>query len=180
MIKFPQIPRLFSARTFRFVGMVVAWFCLLSLIAVNLTSRLGMKSSFGDLASTAIATKGNAQVHLALARIFFQNGQVPQAAGEIAVAVASSQNVLGASTDMNQLLNEWQQEPIALTKAYRYWLSVTWEKPDYRDAFIMAAINAYKLGKFPEAKSLINKALALDPNYPPLISLKQTISTVLH
>lgn len=63
------------------------------------------------------------------------------------------QSVLGASV-----------ATLTAQTQFAYWKKLIEEKPDYRDAYIMAASLAHELGNDEEAMSLINRALTLDPN----------------
>jgi len=109
MIKFPADP-ISPATNFRSKGW---WWpgLSLSLIAVNLTTA-GNEIINSGFSLTAIATKWQCPVHLLSPGYSSQNGQVPQAAGEIAVAVASSQTCSELSTDMNQLF-KWHRNHCA-------------------------------------------------------------------
>ncbi len=61
--------------------------------------------------------------------------------------------VLGAAT-----------APHVLEAQLSYWKKLIEEKPDYRDAYIMAAFLSYQLGEKGQTKEFLQKALTLDPN----------------
>lgn len=56
-----------------------------------------------------------------------------------------------------------ESESAELQSRFAYWKSIAEEKPDYRDAFLMAAAAAYQLENYEEARTLTNRAFALDP-----------------
>jgi hypothetical protein len=60
--------------------------------------------------------------------------------------------------------------------SYNEWKQIVAERPDYRDGYMMLAWYSRELGKNEEAKSYIQKVLALDPNFiVPEIFLGETV-----
>ncbi len=105
---------------------------------------------------------------MALANFFWKQGEPQNAKREMTLAEdlyqTTAGSVLGATTDPAAFLKEWQQEPQRLKENYAYWKNVVQERPDYRDAYIMAGTLAYELGDTTEALNYLGKARALDPN----------------
>lgn len=48
---------------------------------------------------------------------------------------------------------------------YDFWKTIIRDHPDYRDGYIRAAIHAYELGLFSEAREYVEKAKSIDPNF---------------
>lgn len=67
-------------------------------------------------------------------------------------------------------------ESAELASQFLYWKNLTEEKPDYRDAFVMAATAAYKLKRYEDAKIFINRAFVLDPTSPTVRELQEIIT----
>lgn len=66
-------------------------------------------------------------------------------------------------------------ESAKLTDQFTYWQTIAYENPDYRDAFVAAASLAYRLGKIDEARSLIDRAYALDATFPAVVEMKKIL-----
>jgi tetratricopeptide (TPR) repeat protein len=178
MNKLPQFSRLFSADLQKLCLATCLWFGLIALLGLNIDLALRTNTNTSSLAISAILSKDNRQAHLSLARIFFNNGNVTQTKYEIDQAKNIMGTVLGTASDNTYSIEAWQQKPLLLTKDYAFWKSVIDDKPDYRDAYIMASIQSYNLGKTGDALVLINQALTIDPNYAPAINLKKSIFAV--
>ena len=115
------------------------------------------------------------QSHVQTALTLWDRGFYKTAKKELVLAsdlyMSDPGSVLGVATAPAKILADWESQPQKLYGDYAFWVEVTREKPDYRDGFFMAGVNAYKLGKRSEAKEYFQKAYALDPNYPPLNTL---------
>lgn len=115
------------------------------------------------------------QSHMQAAFTLWNKGFYKTAKNELLLAsdlyADTKGRVLGVATAPAEILADWESQPQKLYGDYAFWIKVTAEKPEYRDGFIMAGIDAYRLGKREEAKSLLQKAYALDPNYTPLNAL---------
>ena len=73
-----------------------------------------------------------------------------------------SLQVLGATTYPLDLLTEWREEPVRLESTYQFWKRTSEEKPDYRDAQLMAGLLAWQLGQTKEAKEYVTRFENLD------------------
>jgi len=104
-------------------------------------------------------------------------GSQTQAKREAALAqdLSRGRAVLGSNTSPSDLIRQWETEPAKIESQFAYWNAVAGERPDYRDALVMAAAYAYQLGNTEEARTLINRAFALDPASPTARELKTII-----
>jgi len=166
--KFPHIPRLFSA-TLLFL---VLWAGFGLLLAVN-----GLSLEAGSPATLYLPVLRrplSADVHTKTAQALWNTGHRQQAKYEAGLAQDLSGGAVLGDVAPSDLLTQWESEPVKLNDQFLHWKKITEEKPDYRDAFVMAAVFAYQLGNKPEAVALINRAFALDPS-PAIHELKNTI-----
>lgn len=77
-----------------------------------------------------------------------------------------ARNVLGATTGSSGVLTQWENEDNKIENRYSYWKSVSVVRPDYRDAFVALTSLSYTMGNLKEARSWLDRASALDPNFP--------------
>ncbi len=181
---FPQISRLFSASFFTGVFFwaerITLWALLIALFYMNISWMLHKSNPTQSITLPSLTHPFSAEIHKQTAINLWDQGYHAIAKNELLLAQdlynENSGNVLGASTDPSTLLSQWESQPQELTQAYEFWKSVIAQKPDYRDGYIMTAMNAYNLGKREEAKTLLQHAYAMDPNYPPTTNLLQRIS----
>lgn len=157
--RFPQISRFISATAF-----VLLWAGLGLLVGINSLGRMQHLPSilaYLEVLKEPLSPGG----HIRIAQTLWETGQQAQAKREATLAqdLTDGAVVLGTATSPSELLSRWETEPIQLQSQFAYWKTVTQEKPDYRDAFVMAAAAAFKLGNTQEALELINRAYALDP-----------------
>lgn len=168
-VHFPHITRLFSA---------LLWMILVAWIVANGFALRLIPSPLSQLLFPSLASPFSIAQHVATAERLWRLGYRQTATRELLIAtdlVKSKGSVLGATTDPTTLLALWKSEPTKLRAVYEHWKSVTAEKPDYRDGFLMAGIYAYQLENDSDAKLLFEKAYALDPNYKPTIEMLKKI-----
>lgn len=103
------------------------------------------------------------------AQSLWDAGSLTQAKHEATLAqdLSVSGTVLGSTISPS---------PELLASQFDHWKAIAQERPDYRDAFVMAAAYAYQLGNKEEARALINRAFALDPTSPTVQELLKIIS----
>jgi Tfp pilus assembly protein PilF len=178
MIKLPQIPRQIPARNITRLFPLFLWVSLTGILSVNVFAKIRAQSSASQISISSITMPYNRNVHLKLAKLYFENGKTQEAETELNEAKASAPNVLGDEINTSKVLSGWQNTQLLAKKNYTYWLSVIHDKPDYRDAYIMAAFTVYDLGKVDLARSYIRTALAIDPNYEPLVNLNKILSNM--
>lgn len=156
MFRFKHIPQLLSAGAL--------WLLLFAFISFNwytvAVAKPAIKQTLPVLFQPFQAT-----VHLELAQSLWREGLTVEAIHEAKLAreLESGNNVLGAASQTTTLLNHWESEPEKLKQLYTTWKQITLEKPDYADAFLMAAIYAYQSDLIAEAKKLIDEAAVLNP-----------------
>lgn len=159
-LRFPHIPRLFSAT----VSFVSLWAGLGLALTINIAQlqQSPTDTTYRFLLQTPLVASSHTQAALTL----WNQGRHEEAKHEAGIAqdLAAMGGVLGTSISAEDLLNTWEAEPERLHTAYSYWKKVTEQKPDYRDAFIIAAIHAYQLGYSQEAHTLIGQAAQIDPS----------------
>ena len=164
-VHFPQITRVFSA---------LLWAALAALLITNVLAIHNRPSKLSQLLFPSLANPFSIAQHVTTAKALWEEGFQKTATRELVIAqdlVESGGSVLGATSDPTALLTQWELEPSKLQATYEYWKSETVQKPDYRDGFLIAGAYAFQLGKTSEAKSLFEKAYALDPNYKPTIKM---------
>jgi len=123
--------------------------------------------------------------HLALAQTYWQRGDWPKTQTELLIAQtlfqsslpeAQQSKILGTSASPLDLLHQWAEEPVRLSKELEFWQNVVKEKPDYRDAYLQASALSYQLNKPEDAKKYLDQAAALDPNASVVSHLAQLLS----
>lgn len=82
------------------------------------------------------------------------------------IQMAIAENVLGAQTELNNVLSEWDYASHAQERTYEYWKQIISTYPEYRDGLIQLAQASYDLARFDEAKGYLSQAQTLDPNNP--------------
>jgi tetratricopeptide (TPR) repeat protein len=183
-VKFPQISRLFSALPFRpifvWTGKLLLWTFLVALFCVNALQLTHTNSPIAIQLFHILEQPFTSTSHVKSALELHKLGLDQSATKELILAQdlqkPSDGHVLGATTDPGQIVKEWANQPKKLEEQYSYWKEVIAQKPDYRDAFIISGLLAYELGKTDEATTLLEKALALDPNNTTITSLLQQIT----
>jgi tetratricopeptide (TPR) repeat protein len=172
-LKFPHIPRLFSALSF------VVWGLFILLFVINIKVASKNPSPFTSAYDSPLTNPFSANSHIAAALSLWNQGLRDSAKNEILLAQdlsdPGSPSVLGVATSPSVLLEKWESQPKQLQGDYAFWKLVADTKPDYRDGLIMAGLYAYQLDKIDEARGYFQKALDLDPNYQPLNTLMEKI-----
>lgn len=153
-VSFPHISRLFSA---------LLWILLTSLIVTNLYGKLTLQPNTLNTLPLLLQPFSSEE-HMRYAQLLWTSGHTNNAKHEVHLA-----DVLGASDKSKDTLNALKQEPILLQNKYDYWVQSVRKYPDFADAYLLAAIAAYQLGKTPEAKKLMNEALKINPVSPSIL-----------
>ncbi len=170
---FPQISRFFSA-----VGL---WGCLIGIFLLNLGLQGTIDPSRSNHITAVLTRPASVNDHVALAQTMRRQQQDVLATQELLVATEllakkGATNVLGATTDPAGLLKEWREEAERLARAYRFWRDIAAEKPDYRDAQLLAAALAFQQSDMTEAARFAQNTLALDPNNREAAQLLSTLA----
>lgn len=141
---FPHITRLFSANIFtRVVGKATLWLVLVFVVFANVYMAYG---------------KNNEAFHAI--HLFIMKRTSPN---------TDTKNILGTTdtkSDSNMQTTEIRQQ-------FDYWKSIIRDHPDYRDAYVQAAMHAYQLGLFAESRAYIEKAKTIDPNFTGISSFEE-------
>lgn len=170
--QFPQISRFFSAKTvFSILSWgehTLLWGGLGLLIAINSLNLLDAPTSKLSILPV-LSRPFSADRHMELAYTLRNLGLEAEANREAMLAqdISHGQAVLGV----------WEAQPAELKVGFTHWKTISEEKPDYRDAFVMAAVTAYQLNNQKEAVTLINRAYTLDPASPTVQELRAIITT---
>jgi tetratricopeptide (TPR) repeat protein len=171
--QFPHISRFISASTLSsflyWTERAVLWSLLIGLFSYNVMSTLAWKSPLTLYFLPALKEPFSSTTHMEIASKLWETGLHAQAKQEIALAQelmsSKDMSVLGMSTSPASLLQEWESQPHKREEEYRYWKTILEQKPDYRDAYIQAAVFAYELGNIEIASDLLHKAYTLDPTF---------------
>jgi methionine-rich copper-binding protein CopC len=158
---FPQYHRLFSAkllkRLFAVTQKTVVWTLLTILILANiLLTQPGVRAHV-ILVEHAIV-KNIQQISLI---------RRPESVS-LNTTTQPHTSVLGAEIENDSLKRRYD----AIAKEYAYWQSVVSLHPDYRDGYYSLALDAYELGKLPEARAYLTTVRSMDPNYPGIDKLQ--------
>ncbi len=72
--------------------------------------------------------------------------------------------VLGAQSEPNDIIRDWEQDQMYVHRAYSFWKTIVLGNPDYRDAYVTLAVICARIDKTDEAIMYIKTAYRLDPN----------------
>jgi tetratricopeptide (TPR) repeat protein len=168
-LKFPHIPRIFTARILSWVGNLCLWILLLALISFNIfiwsTNSLAYSNNLIDIFTHPFS----ALVHENLAQTLQRSGWQTLADRELAL-VAELSPVLSAETTAKEQRRE--AETI-------YWQKILISHPDYRDAYIQLAAIAYQEGNLTQTHAYLTQAQNLDPNNVAVTRLADFTSKLL-
>jgi hypothetical protein len=167
------------ASIFNLTLRILLWTGLCVFLAVNIVSLTKYPRAESSALLSSLVHPFSVESHLKAAKTLRDLGFIAQAKRELVIArelqKTDTETVLGTSTDLKELLARLEQEPAMIKNYYEYWKSVTREKPEYRDGFMMAGLYAYRLGYKNEATGLLDQAVLLDANYAPLNTLLDII-----
>ena len=90
------------------------------------------------------------------------------------LSVAIALQGLDMVRDM-QRLREAQSKKQEILREIAYWEGVTRQYDDYRDGYFRLALLEYQLGNREQAKTYIQKALEIDPNFEAGIDFQRQI-----
>lgn len=166
----PHNSRIFSATLFSRLFLATLWLTLLLFIGINTYFVVNPEQSvMRNQAVSFLKNQYNVGSHIEKAKILWNAGDNASAQREISLAETlihkqKTSTVLGLSSTPNNLLKSWQAERVKTQKLVEYWLNITEQKPDYRDAYLHLAVLTYALGQENEAIKHLNTAKSLDPN----------------
>lgn len=185
-IQLPQIHRKISARFCRYSSSLFLYLIFGGILGLNIHQIQLQSSPLWVKRFAILRSPFNSKVHLQLAKLYWDLNNGNRAKTELTIADELTtknhsvpESVLGSSSSVPSLLNEWNITPIKLEENYTYWRSIANEKPDYVDAYIISAVYAYKQKKIKTALSLISTALSLDPNDTKALLIQKTMQSNL-
>ena len=109
--------------------------------------------------------------YLQFGNILYRRGNRTDAHIQMAIA----ENVLGAQTELNNVLSEWDFASSAKERSYEYWKQIISTYPEYRDGYLQLAQISYELKYLDEAKECLSRAQTLDPNNPLISQMQKEI-----
>lgn len=154
---FPHFSRIFSA-TFLWTSLTLFWIA-------NVYARANLLPDYWDKL-ILVLNHPSTDTHVLLGQTYRESGFYTAARRELLLAqeLSRQHNVLGASTQAQKLLDEWEKEPMRVLKEYQFLQRVVKEKQDYRDGYVSLSALSYQLSKVEEGKEYLNEAMSLDPN----------------
>jgi tetratricopeptide (TPR) repeat protein len=177
LIKLPHISRFFSAKLFPFLGKLGLWVVLAALFTTNIKYFLDTAGSYQSQLVRTLLSTDSPIIHKKLAEFFGQKNNIKTSQNELTLSgsqkLFESAEVLGSETQDGE--NNKNGNRITPDQSLKYWGNLAQQKPDYRDAWAMAAVYAYNLGDLKSAQNSISHALELDPDNSDLIKIHQTI-----
>jgi tetratricopeptide (TPR) repeat protein len=78
--------------------------------------------------------------------------------------ITAATSVLGAQTELQNVLSQWDYASRSNERAYVYWKQIVSTYPEYRDGYVQLAQASYDLKRLDEARNYIVQAQTLDPN----------------
>jgi tetratricopeptide (TPR) repeat protein len=171
---FPHISRIFSAKTYERGGKIVFWVvCAVFFTGGIITSRY-MPQSYDEYRKAILHTPFSVDAYIRFGQALYTQGNGVAAATQIAVAQSTvATNVLGAQSELQNVLSEWEYASHAKERIYIYWKQITVTYPEYRDGYIQLARASYDLKRLDEAKTSLIHAQTLDPNNPVIGQLER-------
>lgn len=106
----------------------------------------------------------NPSLHFDLAKLFQSTNNWPDASKEFQIALELSPNWEAAKKELSETTTIIR-EPRKIRDETSFWENQVKLKPDYRDGWIQLAIRHYQLYEMEKAKTAINKAFEIDPNF---------------
>jgi len=160
---FPQISRLFTARTLGLVFFTIAFTFFSGFLLINI---LFSSSPYHNSINLVKANFGDPQSHFLLAQEFLKNNDLVKARQEVLVGLMVSP---GNSDLLEQLklVETFIHKPRDIASEISKWRAIVLDKPDYRDGYFRLAVSYYQIFDEEMAKRNVLKALELDPNFEP-------------
>lgn len=145
------------------------------LLLIVAYSLLLPKDRFQQAKEAVLKNPNDFQARLVLAEEFLKNNDLQKAEKELLSAQSTinnpqltmnNQKVLGLSTKLEELWNQWRSEnPEEIKKEIAKWEEFLAHNPTYRDGYLQLTLLYFKLDQKDKAQESLQKALDLDPNY---------------
>lgn len=148
---------------YRKISATGLWLGLIGIIGFNIWMG-------GNRHQLILTTPETPELHLSLAKNYYQQGLLSPAKREILLSqqlskpINQKSDVLGSASPPLDLWESWQTEPEKIKQAYQDWQEILTAKPDYRDAYLQLSALAYQLSLFADAKKYLNQAISLNGN----------------
>lgn len=113
----------------------------------------------------------DSQVHLTLANLYLEAGDVSAAQFELELAIqpppvfVQVERVLGPVAAVHEVTQKIARDKIRSTQENNYWQTVTTKHPDYRDGWVQLYYGALLEENYPAAKGYLKEIFRLDPNF---------------
>lgn len=162
---FPHISRIFSAAQVQRGAKVLFWTVSIAFFVVGVIISQSMPQSYDAYRKALLEKPFSIDSYIRFGQALYTQGNGVAAAKQITVAQSTiATNVLGAQTELQNVLSQWDYASHARQRTYEYWKQITITYPEYRDGYIQLAQASYDLKKFDEAKEYLRQAQTLDPN----------------
>ncbi len=160
----PHIFRILPAR-------VIFSFVCVAFFVVNIITSQHLPQSYDNYRKELLRHPFSIHSYIRFGQALYAQGNSVAAAKQITVAT----NVLGAKTELQNVLSEWDYKSSANERSYDYWKQITTKYPEYRDGYVQLAQASYSLKRLDEAKAHLNQAMTLDPNNTLIVQIQKEI-----
>jgi tetratricopeptide (TPR) repeat protein len=159
---FPHISRIFSSKVIFSLACVV-------FLGVNIVFSYYLPQSYDAYRKAILDRPFSIDSYVRFGQALYAQGNNVAAAKQITVAT----NVLGAQTEFQNVLSQWEHASSAKSRAYDYWKHIIATYPQYRDGYVQLAQVSYDLARLDEAKTYLYQAQTLDPNNTLVIHMQK-------
>ncbi len=159
---FPHIFRTFPSRV------IFSLICVVFL-GVNIVFSHYLPQSYDRYRKELLNHPFSINSYIHFGQALYVQGNTVEAEKQITVAT----NVLGAQTEFQNVLSEWDYAASTNERLYDYWKQITSKHPEYRDGYVQLAQASYDLKRFNEAKTYLNQALMLDSNNTLIVRMQK-------
>lgn len=137
-------------------------------------SQKNYQKSHDLLIDALLLAPNNPSLHFQLSQLYKVTNNWPEAQRELLVALELSPTSSSIQTELIKV-QQTLAEPDKITAELNFWEKEVQSKPDYRDGWIQLAVRHYELYHAAEAKTALDKAAALDPNFETIKKLREII-----
>lgn len=166
---FPHIARIFPARVLKNTFSASFFVFFLGFFGVNIFVSHNFPQPYASYREMVLERPFSIKSYLQFGDILYRRGNRADAHIQMAIA----ENVLGAQTELNNVLSEWDYAYGAKKRTYDYWKQIVSKYPEYRDGLIQLAQASYNLARFEEAKAYLTQAQTLDPNNTLIVRMQK-------
>ena len=142
------------------------------LVAISFLSLFRQQDDFLSLQKEATLNPHNFPLYLQMAQELLENNQFKKAGNVL--------SIIGSDSGSVQLKSLWLKkhlsDPHDVSKLITDWEQIVSDKPTYRDGYLQLAYLNMRIKQDKEAKEFLNKALNIDPNYPPSLEMEALLN----